>query len=93
MAHPHRQPPPRRLRALHTPRTARVRVDAHGRPWVIQLDGKKPKTVEHIRECWRIEDEWWRDPITRMYFDLVLENGRAVMLYLDETTQQWYVHE
>lgn len=93
MASPQRRPPPRRLLALHTPRGVNVRVDAHGRPWAIQFKGKKPSTVEHIRECWRIEDEWWRSPIARMYFDLVLENGRALTLYLDETTKQWYVHE
>lgn len=44
-----------------------------------------------IREMWRIDDEWWRRPLSRLYYALTLENGRAVTLYRDLAEDRWYV--
>lgn len=87
--------PPRAgaLRALHTPRTVRVEADERGDPVRVRLRGRPPRRVEQIRERWRIDDEWWRIPIARLYFDLVLENGRSLILYFDEAEAHWLVHE
>ena len=37
------------------------------------------KAVEAVLETWRIDDEWWRErPVSRMYYSLLLEDGRTV---------------
>ncbi len=52
-------------------------------------DGKRH--IEEIIETWRIDDEWWRTPISRRYVDVVLEGGGHVVLFEDLTTGQWFV--
>jgi hypothetical protein len=48
-------------------------------------------TVESILERWRIDDEWWRDrPISRIYFRLLLEDGRTVDVYQAMRTGRWF---
>ena len=43
-----------------------------------------------VRERWRIDDEWWRDLISREYYALVLEDGRPVVLFRDLVAGGWY---
>lgn len=44
-----------------------------------------------VREAWRIDDEWWRRPISRDYRAVVLDDGRPVTLYHDLLDGRWYV--
>lgn len=89
---------PSRLRPLDVPRPARVEADGEGRPVALH-DGHRPakrggrrmRAVEAIREIWRIDDEWWRRPISRLYFAVVLENGRPVTLYRDLRSGRWFL--
>ncbi len=47
--------------------------------------------VEAVREEWRVADQWWTsDPVRRRYFDLVLETGRQVTVFLDEERGTWF---
>jgi hypothetical protein len=55
------------------------------------LDESGGKTVEAVLESWRIDDEWWRDPIARRYVEVVLEGGAHVVLYQDLTTRAWFM--
>lgn len=89
---------PHQLRALHQPRTARVWTDEDGWPVRVQIlrrgvRARAAHAVHQVRERWRIDDEWWRAPIARMYFDLVLDTGRSLILYFDEHEGAWFVHE
>jgi len=46
--------------------------------------------VEAVLEVWRIDDEWWRKrPVSRLYFSLLLEDGRAVTVYQDLIGLRW----
>jgi len=81
-----------RLRPLNTPIPVRVRMDGDGRPTL--LHGKeRPRRVEAVREVWRIDDEWWRSPISREYVRVVLEDGGQMTLYRDLLTGEWYRQE
>ncbi len=51
------------------------------------------KRVEAIGESWRVEDEWWRQPIARRYVEVVLEGGGRVVLYEDLITGEWWVQQ
>ena len=78
-----------RLRPLKSPFPVRVRTDDEGLPAELHQKGKRLRVVA-VRERWRIDDEWWRDPISREYYALVLENGRPVILFQDLVAGGWY---
>ncbi|MCA1597307.1 MAG: hypothetical protein LC772_12910 [Chloroflexi bacterium] len=52
--------------------------------------GQGSLEVTAIRDRWRVDDEWWRQPISRLYFQLVLGDGRCDTLYQDLLTEEWY---
>ena len=80
-----------RLRPRDLPHPARVDLDARGRPLALHGDGGARRQVVAIRETWRIDDEWWRRPISRLYFAVVLEDGRPVTLYRDLRRDRWFL--
>lgn len=82
----------RQLLTLNQPRPVEVVTDSLGRPSTIHL-ASRARRVEHIRESWRIDDEWWRTPISRQYVRVVLDTGRLVTLYLDLEEQRWYLQD
>jgi hypothetical protein len=47
--------------------------------------------VEAVLESWRIEDEWWRHPISRRYFEVLLASGGRVVLFEDLVSGEWFV--
>jgi hypothetical protein len=71
----------------------RVEVDEQGWPVTVEDDQplSRPRRIEEIIEIWRIDDEWWRTPISRQYVDVVLEGGGHVVLFQDLTTGQWFM--
>jgi hypothetical protein len=79
-----------KLRALNEPRPIRVRASDEGRPQAV-MEGSRSRRVEVVRECWRIDDEWWRRPISRLYFSVVLENGKSLTLFQDLVQGGWFV--
>ncbi len=48
------------------------------------------KQVEAILETWRIDDEWWREAISRAYYSLLLEGGGHLTVYHDLVEGRWY---
>jgi len=42
---------------------------------------------------WRIDDEWWRQPIVRRYVEVILEGGGRVVLFEDPTTGEWWMQK
>ena len=81
-----------RLRALNEPVKVLVVVDDEGLPVeVVEMTERRGKRVEAIIETWRIDDEWWRHPISRHYVNVVLEDGGHVVLFEDLTTGEWFM--
>jgi hypothetical protein len=76
-------PPPRRLYAPHR---AAVRTDAAGVPIAVES-----VEVESVREEWLVEDRWWTErPLRRLYFELVLSDGRDVVVFEAEDSASWF---
>jgi hypothetical protein len=49
------------------------------------------ESVALVREEWRVVDRWWtEDPVSRRYFDVVLESGRNVVVFRDEEVSSWF---
>jgi len=48
--------------------------------------------VEAVAEEWVVEDRWWTGrPLRRRYFELVLVDGRNVVVFRDLVGGRWYV--
>ena len=85
-----------RLRAVNAPRLVAVELDDSGVPRAVKKqmrrsDGQDETAVvvETILEMWRIDDEWWRQLISRRYFAVILEGGSRVVLFEDLVTHEW----
>ncbi|MGA3175549.1 MAG: hypothetical protein ABSE25_14160 [Syntrophorhabdales bacterium] len=67
-----------------------IEVDApKGRPETV-LIRKRPAKVREVLNVWRIDEEWWRRPVSRLYFSLEMANGARVTLFCDLLTSRWY---
>lgn len=80
-----------RLRALNAPQRVQVELDEQRRPRVVKREAGSGKRVESFGENWRMDDEWWRQPIVRRYVEVVLEGGGRVVLFEDLITGEWFV--
>jgi hypothetical protein len=77
-------PPP--ARRLGTPRSVVVKAGEGSVP--VEVAGF---AVEGVREEWVVEDRWWTsDPLRRHYFELVLDDGRNVVVYRDLVGGGWF---
>ncbi len=74
------------LRRLYVPRPAKVVADSAGKP--TSVDGV---AVETVREEWVVEDRWWTpNPLGRHYFELVLADGRNLVVFRSIVSKRWY---
>ncbi len=87
-----------RLRAVNEPRPAAVELNADGMPAAVKnqlrRSGGQEETaavVETVLEMWRIDDEWWRQLISRRYFAVILEGGARVVLFENLVTHEWFM--
>lgn len=73
------------IRRLYAPRRVRVEVDSEGIPR--SVEGIEVATV---REEWLVEDRWWTfRRLWRHYFELVLVDGRNLVVFRD-SNGRWY---
>jgi hypothetical protein len=76
------------LRPLNQPRQIDVVVE-RDRPTAL-VDGPHQHRIEQIQDTWIIDDEWWRDPISRQYFQVLLEGGTVRTIYHDRASDTWH---
>jgi len=82
-------PKPGTYLPLNAPRPITVE-SARDRP-VALVDRAGERTgVAAIDEMWKIDEEWWRDPVRRTYFRIRLADGRVRTIYLDQEADRWY---
>jgi len=46
--------------------------------------------VESIQDSWHVDDEWWRDPISRHYVQVILRDGTRRTLFHDRIADRWF---
>jgi hypothetical protein len=74
-------------RRLGAPEPAPIAADDHGVPVAVG-----PAPVDSVREEWVVEDRWWTGrPLRRRYFELVLVNGRNVVVFRDLVGGGWFM--
>lgn len=73
-------------RQLGVPRPVAVRTGARGLPVAV---GRTP--VQVLREEWVVEDRWWTGrALRRRYLELVLADGRDVVVFRDLESGRWF---
>ena len=86
VAHPGSARAARAARRLNAPRPALVEAHAGGLPSRVNR-----QEVAVVREEWRVVDRWWtEEPVTRRYFDVVLESGENAVVYYDGEGGSWF---
>jgi hypothetical protein len=71
---------------LARPRAIDIHIGDDGMPAAFGT-----KRVDSVLEDWLVEDRWWSDrPVRRRYMELVLENGRCVLVFRDLGNGRWY---
>jgi len=71
-----------------------VELNADGSPAAVgRLGGSAVGKIESINETWRIDDEWWRQTISRLYFETMLEGGKRVVLFHDLINGHWFMQQ
>ena len=76
----------RSARRLNAPRPALVEGHADGTPRRVNRQG-----VAVLREEWRVVDRWWtEEPVSRRYFDVVLETGENAVVFHDDDAGSWF---
>jgi len=79
----------RRIRPLNAPIAIRVTEDS-GEPRAIIIE-RSELQVTNIEDRWRVDDEWWRGrPVSRLYFHVLLEDGRHATVFHDLINDHWY---
>ena len=71
---------------LNSPQPALVEAVFDGTPREVNRSA-----VMLVREEWRVVDRWWTDePVSRRYFDLVLEGGERCVVFRDLERGGWF---
>jgi hypothetical protein len=71
--------------APKAPKPVRVRTE-HGMP--VAVAGVH---VKEVGEFWIVEDrEWTEQPIRRHYWELIMLDGRNVVVFHDKLTDRWF---
>jgi hypothetical protein len=74
--------------SVYWPQPARVETGASGAPAAVDS-----VAVDAIREEWLVEDRWWTPkPLSRRYFELVLADGRNVVVFREPAgAGRWFL--
>ena len=76
----------RSARRVNEPQSALVEANFDGTPWRVNR-----QSVALVREEWRVVDRWWtEEPISRRYFDVVLESGENAVVFHDDEQGRWF---
>ena len=73
--------------SVYWPRPVEVEVAAGDVPAAVES-----VAVEAVREEWLVEDRWWTPrPLSRRYFELVLVDGRNVVVFCEPAEDgRWF---
>ncbi|MCC7025291.1 MAG: hypothetical protein IT338_20825 [Thermomicrobiales bacterium] len=78
------------VRSLNLPRPVEVALDAEsGLPRALRERGRW-REIERVQETWQVDDEWWREPISRHYLQVVLAAGSPLTLFHDRIADRWF---
>lgn len=77
------------LLPMNLPVPALVDANRENEPVRVVAQGKL-RRVTAIPDRWRIDDEWWREEISRQYFAVETEGGIRLTVFQDLITGDWF---
>ncbi len=81
---------PRTLRRLNAPLRVEVRASSAGVPTALRRNGTWLLVIELI-DRYRTDDRWWTErPVSRTYYELLLQDGRTLTVFRDEIKGSWW---
>jgi len=79
-----------RVRPLNLPRPVQVIVDdRNGLPLTLHTRNRCHQ-IERVQDTWQVDDEWWREPISRHYVQVILRDGALRTLFHDRIADRWF---
>ncbi len=79
-----------RLRFLNRPIPVRV-VVRDGVPALVARRGRPFVGVEAVLDRWELTDRLWTgEPVRRVYFTVLLANGRRLTVFYDGPAGRWF---
>ena len=76
-------------RPVNAPEPVEVEEDSSACPRAVKTPRRQ--IVAAIDDRWRIDDEWWRrEPVSRLYYAVLLKSGQRLVLYRDLAGGCWY---
>ena len=83
---------PARLRPLNLPRPINIiTMDDHDPPLPYAvIEQNHQRRVEQILDTWDVDEEWWRDPLRRRYYLLLLTDGSVYTVYQNRVNGEWF---
>jgi hypothetical protein len=74
---------------LNEPEAVEVKEGPKGAPEVVKT--ARLQAVAAIEDCFRLDDEWWREePVSRLYYRVLLASGERLTIYKDLRKNAWY---
>ncbi len=67
-----------------------VSPTAVGKPWFVKRNGRWV-LVEAVTEHWRVEDDWRNGGSSRDYYQVVLIDGKIIVLCYQRPDKKWYL--
>ncbi len=76
-------------RSVKAPEAIDVEEAPSGLPLAVETPRRQ--AIKTIGDRWRIDDEWWRqEPVSRLYYEVILASGQRLVLYKDLIDNRWY---
>jgi hypothetical protein len=74
--------------SIYLPQRVEVETGSDGVPSAVGS-----VAVDAVREEWLVEDRWWTSkPLRRRYFELVLTDGRNVVVFCEPgSVRRWFL--
>ena len=88
-----------RLRPLNAPVRVEITVNGNGVPVTIHrtesttTPSDSPTvrlSIESVLDQWQLDDEWWRQRISRRYVEVMVAGGKRMLLFEDLVTGEWF---
>jgi hypothetical protein len=75
---------------LNLPRPVQVTVDERSGLPITLHERNRARQIERIQDSWQVDDEWWREPISRRYVQVLLRGGTLRTLFHDRIADRWF---
>lgn len=77
------------LLPLNLPIPIAVDVARDGEPAAVLVRGRL-KPVAAVVDHWRVDEEWWRQEISREYVEVEFADGQRLTIFRDLITGGWF---